>query len=371
MEPRVLIEDATNAIWVEPGYLIYGRGSDLMAQGFDVDRLEITGEPIPLSPRKLSFWEPKNFIPFAAADNGTIVYLPESHRESVVRWYGRDGRPLEIVGPASTYTDPRVSSDGKQIAWVEARSPSTRTDIWLRDVELERNRKLTLESGDYESPTWSPDGKRLAFRCQPKRVQDVCVKTIDEPGAIEILYESKNWTVNGNWGPTGLILSDQDPDTKNDIWIVDVDETNTPRLLVGTPYSEVDPRLSPDGRWFLYVSDETGRQEVYLRETRESSQQWQISFEGGVSPRWRGDGREIFFASPNGNVMSVSAELEPTFRAQKAQVLFALPDPPDYLTPLFEDVSPDGQRILLNLPVEGRASVGFHAIFNWTALLGG
>jgi hypothetical protein len=138
---------------------------------------------------------------------------------------------------------------------------------------------------------------------------------------------------------------------------------------VRKPFDESHAAVSPDGRWFVYSSDESGRPEVYLRELRESSQQWRLSLDGGSHPRWRRDGREVFYVAPDGNLMAVTTETSPAFRAGKPQVLFALPALPDYQSPIFQDVTADGQRILVDVPVEDRAGTSFRAIFHWTALL--
>jgi Tol biopolymer transport system component len=205
----------------------------------------------------------------------------------------------------------------------------------------------------------------------PGSVRDVCVKTIGAGGEGEVVHQSPDWDSLGCWTPDGraLVFSQQHAETANDIWILDLDEPENPRVLIDTPFTEVAPVLSPDGRWLAYVSDETGRFEVYVRKPREESQQWQISVDGGWVPRWRGDGGELFYVEPGGNVMAVSIRTQPVFRAGAPNKLFPLPEAPVGGTPLFEDVTADGQRFLLNLPVESRTSVSFHAVLGWPALV--
>jgi Tol biopolymer transport system component len=369
-ESRVILENATNAVYVEPGYMVFGRAGDLLARRFDAGALDFVGEAMPVTTEKLSFWEPKNFVVFTASNDGTIVYLPEAARQSELRWFDRTGRPLGAFGKPGYYSGPRLSHDGTRVAFVRGKPMSDRQDIWVNDLEYGRELRLTFKSGEYATPRWSRDGTRLAFVCRPKSVQDVCVKAVGEASDVEVLYESGNWNGVGSFTPDGkaLLFSEQNPETSDDVWILHEDEEE-PRLLLRTPFAELGAEISPDGRWFLYVSDETGRREVYARETKEVSQQWQLSVDGGIQPRWRADGREAYFVAPDGNVMAVVILTEPEFRAGPPKALFTLPETPDNLTPLFEDVTPDGERFLVNLPVESRTSVNFHAILNWQSML--
>jgi dipeptidyl aminopeptidase/acylaminoacyl peptidase len=197
----------------------------------------------------------------------------------------------------------------------------------------------------------------------------VCVKSVDESGETAVVFETKNWAAAGNWSVSGIVASDQDPDTRNDIWLVDPEDPDARRRLIATAAEEQAPQLSPDGQWLAYTSDATGRHEVYVQRASERAQPWQISFEGGARPRWSQDGGEVVYVAPDARVMAVAIETRPTFRARPAQPLFTLPETPDYLNPLLADVSPDGRKLLLNLPVEGRGSVGFQTIFHWTSLL--
>jgi Tol biopolymer transport system component len=370
-EPRLLIEHSTNAVYVEPGYIIYGRAGDLLARPFDLAGLEFRGDAVPLIPEKASYWEPKNFVPFTAADAAALVYLPESTRRTVLQWYDRTGRPLETIGEPGFHITPTLSPDGTKMAVVRGKRQSMKQDIWIHDLEFAREYRLTFESGDYASPSWSPDGTRLAYGCMPESIRDLCAKTIGAGGAGEVIYRSLDWNELGGWTSDGgsIIFSEQDPETSLDMWILDLDDPDNPRPIVETQFFEAPLELSPDGHWLLYLSNETGRVEAYVRELREDARQWQVSVNGAVTGRWRADGRELFYVEPGGGIMSLSIQTDPRFRAGPPKVLFTLPEAPTGLSPMFEDVTPDGQRFLLNLPVESRTSVSFHAVFNWPTLL--
>ncbi len=370
-EPSVLIEDASNALYVEPGFLIYGRSANLYAWRFDAGSLQLTGQPIPIVPDKLSYWEGKNFVPFTASDDGTLVYLAEAIRPTEIRWFDRDGRPLEALGSPGFYVTPRISPDGRRIAYMQGDSPQSATDIWIRDLDLDRTFRLTQQSGFYSSPAWTPDSARIAFLCQPKGVQDLCVRSAGPGGDIEILYESSTWKTSGSWMPNGkgFLFALQDPETNQDILMLPGGAGAKPLYVVRTPFSEDFPFVSPDGRRLAYVSDQSGRFEVYVRSLEGSPEQWQISTAGGQEPRWRSDGKELVYAASDGFVTSVPLQTEPAFRPGSPVRLFALPEPPDVQTPIFEDMTADGKRLLLNVPTTSRASIVFHAILGWTTLL--
>ena len=366
-----LIDDATNATYVAPGYVLYGRAGSLYAWRFDVSSLHLSGKPSPVGDQKLSFWEPKNFIPFAAANDGTVVYLPDVSRKSSLLWYARDGRPLGTLGPPGFYATPRISPDAKKVAFSQAESSTSSGDIWIADLEYDRRFRFTQTSGNYASPQWSHDSSRIAFTCAPKSVQDLCIKSLLEAGDVKVLYASPTWKVPGSFlpGDRSLLFSDQDPQTREDIKILSLDGQGDSRVFLKAPADEDNPEASRDGRWVAYTSNETGRGEIYVRATSGDYQQWQISSAGGSQPRWRADGKELFFLAPDGNVMSAAIEVFPVFRPGTPAARFKLPTTPDRDTPVFEDVTPDGQRVLLNVPVTERSSVGFDVILNWTALL--
>jgi Tol biopolymer transport system component len=368
---RVLINDSTNALYVEPGYLIYGRGSNLYAQSFDAESMELEGEPAPIAKEKLSYWEAKNLVPFTASDDGTLVYLPEFARKSELVWYGRDGRRLEALGPPGFYGWPAISPDGSKVAYTASDMWNGPLDMWIRDLEYDRAVRITEQSGVYLSPSWSPNGDYLAYVCQPKGVQDLCLKSLRDGSAGSVFYESPNWKTTSSWLPdsSAFIISEQMPDTNEDLLLVPMDDPSKAKSILATPFIDDAPAVSPDGRWLAYISNSTGRFEVYVRATEGGSDQWQISTDGGYLARWTKGGRELIYVAQDGRIMSVATQLSPRFRPGTATELFRLPEPPERYTTIFEDVNADGSRLLLNLPTESRSTLAFHVIRNWTGLL--
>jgi eukaryotic-like serine/threonine-protein kinase len=365
-EAKVLIEDSTNAAYV-PGFIIHGKGDSLFAQRFDLGKLESVGRGFPLVDRDVSLWEPKNLAMFTASDDGTVIYLPGSTRQSVLRLVDRQGRPLEEITGPEYQTTARFSPDGNRIAVMRTDASGGAYDLWIHDLEFRRSSRITF-GGDAEGwPVWSPDQARIAFACSPRGVFDICVRDLERPGETEVLVETPNWTSPGSWSPDGssLYFDDQDPDWNNDLYVEDL-TGNERKLILRTPFNEVTPIVSPDGNWLAYVSDETGISEVFLRAASGAAGQWQISRSGGAFPRWKGDGRELFYTSADGNLMAARIESLTPMRIGEPQVLFPLPGEPHRDEPVFEDVAPDGERILLNVPTTARSSVGFRMILNWT-----
>jgi Tol biopolymer transport system component len=211
----------------------------------------------------------------------------------------------------------------------------------------------------------------VAFNCTQKSVQDLCIKSLTDGRDTQLLYASPSWKSAGSFtaGDESLLFSDQNAETREDLLLLPLDGKGAPQVVLRTPFEEDNPEASRDGRWIAYTADETGRGEIYVRASSGGYQQWQISSAGGSQPRWSANGKELFYLAPDGNVMSAAIEVAPVFRPAAPKALFKLPKTPDRDTPIFEDVTPDGQRMLLNVPVTERSSVGFDVILNWTSLL--
>jgi Tol biopolymer transport system component len=288
-----------------------------------------------------------------------------------MRWHDRQGRPLGSLGPPGFYQGPRISHDGHRVATIQGDAPQSPVNLWVYDLESNRAVRVTQQSGLFADPAWSPGDDRIAFLCQPKGVQDICVAPAGGGGEPRLLYESSTWKATGSWMPDGkrLLFSAQDPNNDMDIMMLPADG-GEPTPVLRTHFVEQSASASPDGSRMAYDSNESGRFEVYVRNLVGAAAQWQVSTDGGGQARWRADGRELFYAAADGGVMAVPLPPGAGSRPGTPVRLFLMPERPDAQAEIFEDVTPDGQRILLNVPTTARTSIGFHAIVNWPALLG-
>jgi hypothetical protein len=370
-EGRLLIEDSTNAAYAAPGYIIFGRGSNLFAWRLDLKSLKLTGQPAPIAPEKLSYWEAKNFVPFTVSEDGTLVYLPETSSSNEMHWFDREGRSVGTIGTPGINITPRISPDGTKIAFMRAETEQGASDVWVRDLGLDRAVRVTQRSGIYFGPEWSPDSQSIIFVCEPKAVQDLCLKSLREGGEPKVLFESASWKTTGSWLPKGdkLLFSEQDPETNEDIKLLSLGGKSEVGIVLKTPFTEDFPEISPDGRWIAYISNQTGRSEVYVRALEGRTDQWQISSDGGIAARWGHDGKTLFFASSDGQLMETPVKTGPEFQPGTPHPLFKLPAIPTTALPVFEDVAPDGKRFLITVPTQNQESVGFFVTSNWTSLL--
>ncbi len=218
-EVRLLIDDATNAAYVEPGYVIYGRAGGLYAWRFDAKEGRLIGQPVPIVKERVSLWEPKNLAAFAVSDSGTLVYLPESLPKTALHWYDPGGRALGSVGSPGFYSSPRISPDGQKVAFGLSESSGPQGDVWIMDLQYQRLFRLTPGGGVFHDPVWSRDSSHLAFACQPKGVQDLCVKSLRDAGDVELLCASPHWKTSGSFMPDGrsVLYSEQNPETNWDL----------------------------------------------------------------------------------------------------------------------------------------------------------
>ncbi|MDA2927430.1 protein kinase [Acidobacteria bacterium AH-259-G07] len=368
-ERKVLHQGGFYARYVPSGHLVYVREGTLFTAPFDLDRVELTGPPAPILEGILSnsSW---GGAQFAFSQTGTLVYLAGTSRggEYSMLWIDRQGAVSSLSGERRRYFGPRFSPDGGRLA-LQIDSESNQ-DVWVYEIEREAMTRLTFDEAADGFPIWSPDGQQVAFSSDRDGGQlNLYRKPADGSREAERLSESKNNQVVTSWSPDGnfLAFNEESPETGWDIWVLPLEGDRKPELFLGTRFAEVYPEFSPDGRWIAYMSNESGRMEIYVRPFPGPGGKWQISTEGGRLPRWSPDGRELFYR--NGNKMiavAVRSEGE-SLRAGKPRQLFEGSFPSLYPYPDY-DITPDGKRFVMfkmDTEKEEAAFTHLNFVLNW------
>jgi len=368
-ERKVLLEGGRQAHYAPTGHLVYelpGTGT-LVAVPFDLGRLEIAGDSVPILQGVRQ--TPNGWVDYSFSGDGTLVYAPGGSGAGLSRlvWVDRQGAVEPLGTPPHVYRGPRLSPDGRRLA-VQIQGPG---DIWVYDIARETLTRLTFE-GDNSQPHWTPDGKRVTWRSIRDGVPgNLFWKLADGTGAVERLTTSEFRQNPGSWSPDGQVLAfHQQPSvgssaTNRDIWILPLEGERKPQSILQTQFNELAPVFSPDGRWLAYVSDESGRNEIYVRPFPEVEKgKWQISTDGGTELRWAANG-ELFYRNESGDqMMAVNITTEPTFGAGTPRLLFEGVYTRSQGGSAFYDVTPDGQRFVM-VQVQETGSTQIHVVLNW------
>jgi serine/threonine-protein kinase len=337
---RAVLDNASYAAYVSSGHLIFVRDNALMAAPFDVEQLKITGPFAPLVNDDVGFdWTGKT-PQIRISANGTIVYisgaeLRKGERKGELVWVDRRGVSKSLGATADVYEGPRLSPDGRLIA-VGIRSKKEgnaqkegdiRVNVY--NVQLGTFTPLMTE-GESRYPQWSPDKTRIAFWGWANKTEGAAVfcKVVGASAPAERLANKPSTGAFLHpyaWSQNLLTCTVLDPNTQEDIWIVDLDGEQKPKAVLSTEHREYNPTFSPDGRWLAYVSDESGQPEIYLREYPDAGQQWTVPTRGATNPVWSRDGRELYYISGN-SMMAVKVTSKPDFPIGTPEQLFESSD---------------------------------------------
>ena len=279
-------------------------------------------------------------------------------------WTDRTGRVEGRIGDDALYENPRLSPDGKRVAFFKADGGG---DIWVTDLERSTTMRLTLDPATDNIPVWSPDGKRIAFVSNRSGVFDIYLKSADGSGDEQLLLKTPHRKRLNDWSTDGryLLYEEQDPVSGDDLWVLPFFGDQRPLRIMETRSNKRSAAFSPDGRWIAYTSDESGAGQVYVGTFPGSGSKWQIGPSG--DPIWRRDGRELFFAN-NGLQMAVDV----TGTGPVGPLKFGQPrvffDALTNLQPHPYDVTPDGKHFLLvtdRLSGDDSGSKPIVVVLNW------
>ena len=374
-ERKFIVATTTNAAYLESGELLFTRGDELMAQPFDLRDLKLSGQPRPVADHlelASSFNSALPLASFSASPNGVLVWRRSNQSaQSSLQWFDRSGKKLGVVGEAADYSNPALSPDDSKLA-IGIRDPQTKSrDIWIFDLLRGTRTRLTFDPADDLDSIWSPDGTRIAFTSNRTGQRNIYQKPADGSGSEELLLGGKDGQENvEDWSRDGkYLMYNYQPASAAHLYVLPLTDRK-PVPFLTTEFRTQQGQFSPNGRWVAYRSFESGRMEVYVQGfTLDSSQargKWQVSVAGGEIPRWRRDGKELYYEFNNG-YFAVDVKTDgASFEAGIPRLLFEAPTIGTNTggsQPFV--VTHDGQRFLVLAPAEKTASAPLEVLVNW------
>ena len=328
-------------------HIVYGREGTLWAVPFDLDRLEVMGDPVPVL--EGVGVRSTGAVNFDLSSTGSLVYAvgeTESSNIVTLSWVDRDGNEESIPASPRAYDHPRVSPDGTRVAVDVA--DGANTDIWIWNLAEERLTQLTFDEGLDDFPLWTPDSARVVFR-STRDAGGLFWKAADGTGQVEQLKDGLARPYA--WATDGRLIFDQ----AADVGVLTMEGEGTVEMLLDADFNEAHPALSPDGRWLAYLSDETGQPRIYVKPfPNVDDGLWNVSLGMGRFPVWSPDGRELFYESPTTGMMVAQIETEPTFSSETPEPLFnvsaILGTLGDAIAGRRFDLAPDGDRFIVRIP---------------------
>jgi Tol biopolymer transport system component len=349
------------------GFLLWLREQTLLAQPFDVAKLRLEGDPTPLAedvdvgpPIRAAFW---------TSDAGLLSYRTAvAFPKGKLLWFSRDGKRLGEAGKEDRYGSIRLSPDGKRAAMSVLSAELQTSDIWVMEFGREVFTRLTFDPRSDAIPVWSPDGRQIAFISDRSGVRQIYRKEAGGGGQEEQLTSSPIRKTVSDWSRDGRYLLYYDGETAHDLWALQTEGNREAFLVLQTPFSERAAQFSPDGKWIVYQSNQSGRDEIYVRAFPASAGQWQVSNQGGFGPKWSADGKELFYLGPNRtSILAAGIRIVgATFQSDTPRALFTISEVPPRVTSPF-DVTADGQRFLVGQPPTRPQTTPLTVVTNWQA----
>jgi Tol biopolymer transport system component/predicted Ser/Thr protein kinase len=352
------------------GHLLFVRGGTVMALPFDAAALRTTGDPFPVA-EQIPVNATAIHAALSASSSGVLGYWRGGGLSMArLTWTDRTGKSIGLVGEPGAYTNLSLSSDERRVAVALSAGSPVNRDIWIIDLaRADTATRLTFDAAQEGDPIWSPDGSKVVFNSNRSGLWNSGFQRSADGGGDDVplatmgrLFDSPDWSHDGRF----IVFTGAGRDESNDLWILPLSGERKPERFLQTSFSEDSPAFSPDDRWVAYNSDASGRFEVYVRSFPGPGGQFQISRNGGWAPKWRGDGKEIFFLALDGTMMA--ADITPGKELQ-AGVPHAL-----FPTQLLKGsdrhsyaVTKDGKRFLLRVPDQRQVTVPITIVLNWPA----
>lgn len=372
-QTRFLLPADAKAEYSAAGYLLFVRGRKILAQSFDLTKLALSGEPIPITAEPIYYEPPFRYADLSVVGDQWLLYRSGGNPNTQLTWFDRSGRPLAAVCDPGQYRSMQLSPDGRQVI-LDRNDPQVETsDIWKFDLSLQTGTRLTANPGVDTYPIWSPDASRIVFVSNRDGVWGIYEKSANGDDHEQLLLKGDQQLLfTSDWSRDGklLVYRKHKGKTRVDIELLPLVGDREPRSYLATEFTETYGSISPDGRWLAYQSDASdNRLEIYVQSFPEPGRKVRVSQSGGQLARWRRDGKELYYVGADDNLMAVPVQTGAGFTAGTPIPLFNLGSYGRRTDRYMYDVSPDGQKFLVIRPLEDASLRPLTLVQNWTALL--
>jgi serine/threonine protein kinase len=364
-EEKAILSTLSNAVY-SSGYLFYGREGGLLAQPFDVKKLQLAGTAVSVADQVQYLWI-RGTTTFSVSANGILAYSNAGFgNSSQLLWFDRAGNRVGQVETTAGYYDLKISHSGNRLAVAINNLQSALGDIWIYDLQRNLATKLTFDPREEGSPVWSPDDSSILFS-RSFRGTEIYRQSVSTTNPAERLYSTKENVFPSDFSSDGrfVICRRVTAKGKGDLWIFSM-QTRKMDPFIQTEFNERQGQFSPDNRWIAYTSNESGKPEVYVSDFQGAGRRFQISNGGATSPRWRQDGKELFYLSADNKLMAVAVKVESIFEASEPKALFQIEMNKNEIVEY--DSAPDGQHFLMDVPLDQRVSP-ITIVLHWPSLL--
>ena len=373
-ETTRLLDTEFRAGFAAPGSLFVVRDGTLFAQPFDATTRQLVGVPAPVA-EHVGSGQATGEAPFSTSVGTLALAGSIGPPPTQLTWVDRGGQALSTIGLRGEYEDPALSLDNQYVA-AHRVDPTLGSNIWLMDAVHRSPSRITFNAVMNFAPTWSPDGRHIAFSSNRSGTFDIVQKPSSNAGREEVLLEAGEFGLYPtSWSPDGkfLLYTVASRKTGWDVWMLPLLGDRTPSPLLASVSGEGQAQFSGDGRWTAYTSDETGTPEIFVQPFPPTGAKWQVSTGGASDPRWRRDGRELFYVSADGKLTTVPIKGGTSFEVGAAQALFQTHTPTIRGPLLFGNYVPaaDGQRFLVNTIAADVPPMPITVVLNWAAQLRG
>lgn len=370
VKAQLVVKASSNVVFAN-GHLLFANRNTLMAQPFDEASLQTTGDAFPVLAEPINFVGFTSSAFFSASQNGILIYQKGESQSSAIKltWHDRSGKQSGSVGSSDVFYGLRLAPNGKRVVASYPDNSTGNIDSWVCDIERSLWTRFTFHAANDLFPIWSPDGRMIVFTANPNKNLDLYIRGANGETSEKSLLISSQDKYPSDWSRDGKFLAfyADEGGNKYDIWVMPMDQGvgSKPFVFLKTAFNESRATFSPDGRWIAYQSDESGQSEIYIRPFPGPGGNWQISHAGGSRPRWRGDGKELFFLSADLKMMAAEVRLGgSSIEVVSVKPLFQIGNFVSGTRDLY-DVTTDGQQFLIETFQRHEVFTPLTLVVNW------